>query len=177
MAPERLPFKETIDGLPPEWPDDPLPAIRTALRESGRKVVVIDDDPTGAQTVYGVPVLTEWSVDALTDEFENDLTNFYVLANTRAMAIGDAQSLSAAIARNVVRTADRLHKDFVLVSRSDSTLRGHFPGEVEAIEAELGIPFDGWVFVPFFLEGGINLVVDPPARKRRLGAAQQSLVP
>lgn len=154
MAYERLPFKETIDGLPPEWPDDPLPAIREALRTSSRKVVIIDDDPTGAQTVYDVPVLTEWSVDTLEQEFTNDLTNFYVLANTRAMAIGDAQSQSAAITRSVVRAADNVHKDFVLVSRSDSTLRGHFPGEVEAIEAELGVPFDGWVFVPFFLEGG-----------------------
>jgi len=40
-----------------------------------------------------------------------------------------------------------------VVSRGDSTLRGHFPLEVEAIQAELG-PFDATLLVPAFLPGG-----------------------
>jgi hypothetical protein len=45
-------------SLVPEWPDDLLPAIQRRIAESGRKLVVLDDDPTGTQTVYGIPVLT-----------------------------------------------------------------------------------------------------------------------
>jgi hypothetical protein len=43
--------------LPPEWPDDPISAI-AAMRDAA-KVVVLDDDPTGTQTVHSIPVLTE----------------------------------------------------------------------------------------------------------------------
>ena len=42
---------------------------------------------------------------------------------------------------------------WLVVSRGDSTLRGHFPLEVEAIQAELG-PFDATLLVPAFLPGG-----------------------
>jgi len=39
------------------------------------------------------------------------------------------------------------------VSRGDSTLRGHYPLEVEVLAAELG-PFDATLLAPAFLEGG-----------------------
>ncbi|MGA0021626.1 MAG: four-carbon acid sugar kinase family protein, partial [Vulcanococcus sp.] len=42
---------------------------------------------------------------------------------------------------------------WLIVSRGDSTLRGHFPVEVEAIAAELG-PFDATLLAPAFLPGG-----------------------
>ena len=32
---------------------------------SGRRVAVLDDDPTGVQSVHGVPVLTTWTVEAV----------------------------------------------------------------------------------------------------------------
>jgi hypothetical protein len=56
---------ELFARLPPEWPDDPTPVIQATLRGSGVKVVVLDDDPTGTQTVHGVPVLTEWPAEVL----------------------------------------------------------------------------------------------------------------
>lgn len=34
----------------------------------GRMLVVLDDDPTGTQTVHSVSVLAEWSVDSLAKE-------------------------------------------------------------------------------------------------------------
>ena len=47
---------------------------------------------------------------------------------------------------------------FVLISRSDSTLRGHFPLETETLRTELEalLPerYDGEILLPFFLEGG-----------------------
>ena len=41
----------------------------------------------------------------------------------------------------------------ILVSRSDSTLRGHYPVETDVIAEELG-PFDAHFLVPAFFEGG-----------------------
>ena len=41
-----------------------------------------------------------------------------------------------------------------MVSRSDSTLRGHFPLEIEALSAGLDQAFDACLIIPFFLEGG-----------------------
>jgi uncharacterized protein YgbK (DUF1537 family) len=41
----------------------------------------------------------------------------------------------------------------VVVSRSDSTLRGHYPVETDVIAEELG-PFDAHFLVPAFFEGG-----------------------
>src|SRR6266567_7358086 len=42
-----------------------MPAIREAVTSSRRKVVVLDNDPTGTQTVHEIPVLTDWSVESL----------------------------------------------------------------------------------------------------------------
>ena len=157
-----MPLHDTLAALPPEWPDDPLPDIRAALKASGRKLVVLDDDPTGAQTVYGVPVLTEWSVDILSAELKNDFSNFYILTNSRSMSLSEAQSLNAEIGRNLVRASELTGRDFVVVGRGDSTLRGHFPGEVDALVGVLGTGFDAWVLVPFFLEGGRYTIDNVP---------------
>ncbi|HQT27110.1 MAG TPA: four-carbon acid sugar kinase family protein, partial [Burkholderiales bacterium] len=44
-------------------------------------------------------------------------------------------------------------ESFIMVSRSDSTLRGHYPVETDVISEELG-PFDAHFLVPAFFEGG-----------------------
>jgi uncharacterized protein YgbK (DUF1537 family) len=48
-------------------------------------MVVLDDDPTGTQTVHGVAVLTEWSVGSLQAELEARPPCFFVLTNSRAL--------------------------------------------------------------------------------------------
>ncbi|NJM41801.1 MAG: hypothetical protein HC853_14085 [Anaerolineae bacterium] len=80
----RLLKSELFASLPPEWPTDPFPHIQELVKADGRKIVVLDDDPTGTQTVHGVPVLTEWSVESLVAELRNDLPCFYILTNSRA---------------------------------------------------------------------------------------------
>ncbi|BBP93269.1 hypothetical protein BsIDN1_68870 [Bacillus safensis] len=54
--------------------------------------------------------------------------------------------------------AERLNQDFVIVSRGDSTLRGHFPLETEVlkttIEQQSSRQFDGEILLLFFQEGG-----------------------
>lgn len=118
------------------------------------KVVVLDDDPTGTQTVHGIPVLTTWGVEELEQEFLNDLPAFYVLTNTRAILPNAARNLTLALSQNLREARKRTGQSFTLISRSDSTLRGHFPLELEALEEGLETRFDAWLLIPFFEAGG-----------------------
>lgn len=145
---------ELFATLPPEWPDDPLPAIHSALRKRREKVVVLDDDPTGTQTVYNVPVLTEWSVSSLETVLAEPEAIAYILTNSRSLPPLEAQTLNREIAQSLRAASQATGREFVVVSRSDSTLRGHYPAEVQALAQMLGGRYDGTLIVPFFLEGG-----------------------
>jgi uncharacterized protein YgbK (DUF1537 family) len=158
--PQPISRQALFDSLPPEWPDDPFPAIQASVRASGAKVVVLDDDPTGTQTVHGVPVLTTWTVAALRAELETELPACYLLTNSRSMVPDAASALAAEIGRNLAAAARETGRPFVVVSRSDSTLRGHFPGEVQALADALGQQFDAWILAPYFLAGGRYTIGD-----------------
>ena len=134
-------------------------AIRMAVAASGRKLVVLDDDPTGTQTVYDVPVLTHWDVDVLRDELKQPGHCFYILTNTRSMSAVDARGLNLQVARNLLQAADQAGCPFSVVSRSDSTLRGHFPLETDALAEVIG-PIDATFVIPFFEAGGRYTVHD-----------------
>ncbi|MBI1296419.1 hypothetical protein GC175_15810 [bacterium] len=151
----------TLAALPPEPAVDDLRAqIRARVDASRRALVVLDDDPTGTQTVHDVPVLTTWSVDALAAELSGEDNVFYVLTNSRSLTAADAAALNREIGRNLTEAAARTGRAVAVVSRSDSTLRGHFPGEVTALAEGLGQSFDGRLIVPFFLEGGRYTIDD-----------------
>ena len=160
MSSQRIKMDELLASLPPAGPESLLPEIRQQLKIAPRKVVVLDDDPTGTQTVHNIPVLTEWSVEVLSTELQNDLPAFYLLTNSRSMPLAQAQALSIEIGRNLVEAARQTNRDFAVVSRSDSTLRGHFPGEVDALARGLGQPFDAWLIIPYFFEGGRYTIND-----------------
>jgi uncharacterized protein YgbK (DUF1537 family) len=123
--------------LPPEWPEPLLPAIRAQLAVHPAKVVVLDDDPTGTQTVHGIPVLTEWSEATLRAELQQTGPGFYLLTNSRAFPVEEACRINREIGDRLSRVAAELRQDFIVVSRGDSTLRGHFPDEVEALGVAL----------------------------------------
>ena len=66
MTTSRVRQIDFFSSLPPEWPSDSLSEqVAEEVRSSGRVVVVLDDDPTGTQTVHDVPVLAEWTGEAL----------------------------------------------------------------------------------------------------------------
>jgi uncharacterized protein YgbK (DUF1537 family) len=153
MKPKPVDKRELLDSLPIEWPEDLLPEIRRLVQASSRKIAVLDDDPTGTQTVHGIPVLTDWSLNRLRGELNSDSPAFYLLTNSRSLTLTEAQALNMEIGRNLSLAAESTGHDFVVVSRSDSTLRGHFPGEVEALARALELEFDAWLINPFFLEG------------------------
>ena len=134
-------------SLPPPWPMDLRVAIREGAEALAAKLVVLDDDPTGTQTVYDVPVLTTWGVEELATELADAAPCFYVLTNSRSLPPERARDLARHLACNLRSAAYRTGRRFVLVSRSDSTLRGHFPLETDVIAEELG-PFDATVLVP-----------------------------
>ncbi len=156
---------ELLASLPAAWPNTSLRAkIRQALLASGRKVVVLDDDPTGTQTVHDLPVLTGWEIETLSAAWEEAATCFYILTNSRRYPVEEAIAMNREIAYNVAQVAHAHDAEPLIVSRSDSTLRGHYPGEVSALvqtlEEELGVRYDGIIIVPFFLEGGRYTVGD-----------------
>ena len=101
--------------------------LAITIKSGRKKIVVLDDDPTGTQTVHGIPVVTQWTVNALRAELENDLPAFYILTNSRSRSLDDALRITKEIGHNLVRAARQVHREFAVVSRSDSTLRGHFP--------------------------------------------------
>ncbi len=122
------------------------------------KIIVIDDDPTGSQTVHGCLLLTRWDVDTLLEGLQDTSPLFFVLSNTRGMDATSAAGVTREICTNLHTALARMAANGqaiqpILVSRSDSTLRGHYPVETNAIAETLG-PFDAHFLVPAFFEGG-----------------------
>lgn len=152
---------ELFASLPAQWPEDLLSAIRAEVGSSRRKLVVLDDDPTGTQTVHDVPVLTTWEPAVLALEFGNDLPCFYLLTNTRAFPTAEAVRINREIAHNLAKAAG--NHEFIVLSRGDSTLRGHFPDETDALGRALtggGLVTPPVLFVPYFEAGGRYTVND-----------------
>jgi uncharacterized protein YgbK (DUF1537 family) len=128
------------------------------MAEAPLKIVVIDDDPTGSQTVHGCPLLLRWDAATLAAGLAHPSPLLFLLANTRALDPGESgrrlRDICGAL-RAAIAAAGIEH--WLVVSRGDSTLRGHFPLEVDVIAEELG-PFDATFLVPAFLEGGRTTV-------------------
>lgn len=154
MSTQPMPKEALLASLPQPWSESLLPIIQQQLAVGQRSLIVLDDDPTGTQTVYDLPVLTEWTVAALAAELAQGTPTFYVLTNSRSLPLPAAQTLNAEIGRNLLAAAAATGRDFAVVSRSDSTLRGHYPGETDALTAALGQQVDATLIIPFFLEGG-----------------------
>lgn len=157
--PGRVLKEVLFKTLPPVWPDGSLreQILRQAAQDR-RCVVALDDDPTGTQTMHGIWVLTSWEIPELRAALADDEPALYVLTNSRSMPLAEARALNRQVVRNLVVASRAEGRTITLVSRSDSTLRGHYPGEVDALADALalasGTPIDGICLIPFFLEGG-----------------------
>lgn len=122
------------------------------------KIIVLDDDPTGCQTVHSCLLLTRWDVATLKQGLQDAAPLFFVLTNTRGMSADKAAAVTRDVCVNLRQALDELAQagtpvNPLLVSRSDSTLRGHYPVETDIIAEQLG-PFDAHFLVPAFFEGG-----------------------
>lgn len=129
-----------------------------AVKRSGRKIVVLDDDPTGVQTVHDVSVYTDWSEESVLKGFQEEGNLFYILTNSRGFTEDETIKAHRQIAGNIVKAARATGRDFLIMSRGDSTLRGHYPLETQVLRDVLGREgqreTDGEVICPFFKEGG-----------------------
>lgn len=164
-VPEAVGARGYLAAQPPELRvPEALESIRAGIRRSARRLVVLDDDPTGVQSVHGVPVLTQWSVADLSRALEGPSPTFYVLTNSRSLPEEGAVALNREVAANLLEAAAKTGSGFAVVSRSDSTLRGHYPAETDALAEVLGAaggrPFDGVVICPCFFEAGRVTVDD-----------------
>ncbi|WP_404334366.1 four-carbon acid sugar kinase family protein [Planococcus rifietoensis] len=132
--------------------------LKQELLDFNKKIIVLDDDPTGVQTVHGVSVYTDWTPDSIDAGFAEDQSMFFILTNSRGFTAAETKQAHEEIARVIQETAAKHKKDFIIISRGDSTLRGHYPLETEVlkntVESESNISFDGEVIMPFFQEGG-----------------------
>ncbi|KXS15061.1 hypothetical protein M427DRAFT_155509 [Gonapodya prolifera JEL478] len=152
-----VPLSDVLAKLPAEYPTDPNPEIREMVASGSLPtLVVLDDDPTGTQTCHDINVLTSWSTTELQEELDTEkIGGFFVLTNSRAMVTGEAYDLTQEICRNLLEASEKSTKrsrGVSIVLRSDSTLRGHFPNEPDAVESVLG-KADAWIVCPFFLAG------------------------
>lgn len=152
-----------LGGLPSKLTIDDAPAqIRRKLAERN-ECVAVDDDPTGNQTVRDVPVLMSWSKSELLSAMRDPARVFFVLTNSRSLPEDQAAAINEEIGTSLAEAAREAGVDVRIVSRSDSTLRGHFPAETDALErgwtAGGGAPIDGVILCPAFFEAG-RIVVD-----------------
>lgn len=122
------------------------------------KIVVLDDDPTGVQTVHGVSVYTDWTKESIEQGFREENKIFFLLTNSRSFTAKETTVVHQDIARRVQEVSLQTGIPYVLISRGDSTLRGHYPLETETMKNTIEIisdtKFDGEIIIPFFKEGG-----------------------
>ncbi|WP_153722797.1 four-carbon acid sugar kinase family protein [Sporosarcina cascadiensis] len=127
-----------------------------------QKIIVLDDDPTGVQTVHGVPVYTDWSLETIQAMFQEPRQLVFLLTNSRAFSVEETTKVHKQIGERIAAVSKKMNQDFVLISRSDSTLRGHFPLETEVLKETLEREYEvnGEILIPFFKEGGRETIDD-----------------
>jgi uncharacterized protein YgbK (DUF1537 family) len=128
--------------------------IRAWRAANGRRIAVLDDDPTGSQSVHDVQVVTVLSNEEISSALHEPGSVSFVLTNTRGLPEADAIELNRALATSL----HGVDPDLDIVSRSDSTLRGHVLAEIRALDARhaelTGRHYDGVLLAPAFFEAG-----------------------
>lgn len=124
--------------------------------QTTRRLLVLDDDPTGSQCVAHVDIAFKEEPEIPATVLREPGSTCFVLMNSRALAETDAIAKNRRILEGVLADgveASQLH----VVSRSDSTLRGHVlaePNVLADVLAEHGVEMDGFLFCPAMIEAG-----------------------
>lgn len=158
MNSNKVLAKEVFDKIPAVDVKVVDELLAKELAELNKKIIVLDDDPTGVQTVHDISVYTDWSKENIEKGFMEENSMFFILTNSRGFTAAETEKAHKEIALNITEVAKKLNKDFIVISRSDSTLRGHYPLETkvlkETIESNSEVKYNGEVLMPFFKEGG-----------------------
>jgi uncharacterized protein YgbK (DUF1537 family) len=132
--------------------------IRRSHAATGRRIAVLDDDPTGSQAVHHVSVVTVLDEVEYATALDVAGATCFILTNTRSLPAAGAVELNSGVARSLFQLAHRLEVPVDIVSRSDSTLRGHVIEEVRALDATrravTGRGYDGVLLAPAYFEAG-----------------------
>ena len=120
------------------------------------KTVVLDDDPTGIQTVHGCYLITSWDDKTLETALADNVDFFYILTNSRGKTREEVTADITCILLRILKINHHYGYKLIFICRSDSTLRGHFPLEVECVATilEAHKSIDGFFFIPAFFEAG-----------------------
>lgn len=133
------------------------------IAKNPKKIIVLDDDPTGVQTVHDIAVYTHWDKDSIRQGFAEDMHIFFILTNSRAFTEEQTIKAHNEIADVIEEVSKETGIDYIIISRGDSILRGHWPLETEILkdsfEKHTGKKVDGEILCPFFKEGG-RLTID-----------------
>jgi len=147
---------DLLGSLPPLPEEDLTSKIHELLIDSGKTIVVLDDDPTGTQTVFDVPVLTALDRESIHEALEEEPPVLFLLTNSRALTPEETTHLH----RDLGEILRDYRDDIIVLSRSDSTLRGHFPLETDILAEALDLRNAPTLFIPFFEAGGRFTVND-----------------
>jgi uncharacterized protein YgbK (DUF1537 family) len=120
--------------LSPEYPHDVTKHIEEILQTHRNEIVVfLEDDSTGVQKSHDVYLLTDYSDEGIRSGLKAARIAghrlVFILTNSRALSSAQAEELNRNIATTLMRIAQEENVIIRLGSRSDSTLRGHFPLE------------------------------------------------
>ena len=158
----NLKWKEVLEQIAPYPSVEEIDRMWLAAAEKIEgKIIVLDDDPTGVQTVHSIAVYTSWDRDTLKQVLADESKLCYILTNSRALTAEETVRLHRRLAKDLREVTAKKNVKFLLISRSDSTLRGHYPIETQTLYEELAADkaIDGEIIIPFFLEGG-RLTID-----------------
>ncbi len=164
-------YKSIVDGihdipeacllanLSPEYPQDVTMQIEEILQTRGNEIVVfLEDDSTGVQKSHDVYLLTDYSDEGIRSGLKAAHIAghrlVFILTNSRALSSAQAAELNRNIAKILIDIAQEKKTVIRLGSRSDSTLRGHFPLEPLVLLETLqyhGVSCDGIIVSHVFL--------------------------
>ncbi|WP_249284513.1 four-carbon acid sugar kinase family protein [Luoshenia tenuis] len=156
---ETLNFEKAMAGLPALPDAEKIDAIWKAALEKmhGVRIMVLDDDPTGVQTVHDIPVFTDWSEEAIGAAMAGDYPLSFILTNSRAFSAQETEKAHEEMAQRIAAAAKKGGYGYLIMSRGDSTLRGHYPLETDVLRRTMeraGDKVDGEIICPYFAEGG-----------------------
>ena len=117
-------------------------ALAAEAAASNRKIIVLDDDPTGVQTVHDIYVYTDWTVESLRKGFAAPEKLFFILTNSRGFTVAETTKAHREIAENTAKTNELLrsiniqNKSYKQLSQEAKRLQRELDNTVKALEPE-----------------------------------------
>lgn len=153
-----LTLDKLVQDYPPARQVEPG-EIKNAQKETGMNpvLIVLDDDPTGTQSVTDLPVLLAWQPADFRWALGTAAPAIYVMTNSRSLDPAAAAAINVEVVEAALTAAHEQGVELKFVSRSDSTLRGHFPLEPDTLAETLqrhDVETDGYLIVPAFGDAG-----------------------